>query len=249
MLEVRGLDVRYGTTHAVRGVDLEVGAGAVVALLGPNGAGKTSVLRAISQLVPHTGTVTFDGRLLAGRSPSEVARAGLVHVPEGRHVFPDLTVHENLQMGTVAAAGRSPVYGIADVYDLFPALQRLRRRLGYTLSGGEQQMVAVGRALTSAPRLLMLDEPSLGLAPSVTGIVFGALREIATRTAILLVEQNSSIALDLCSRAAVLARGEVRISGSADEVRSGGELLASYLGQRDIAGHEGGPGTAGADRP
>jgi len=246
MLEVRGLQVRYGTTRAVSGIDIEAGAQGVVALLGPNGAGKTSTLRAVSQLVPYTGTVSFAGMDLAGRTPYQVARLGLIHVPEGRHVFPDLSVHENLQMGEVAAGKRVPAFSVDDVYDLFPPLQRLRRRGGYALSGGEQQMVAIGRALTAAPRMLMLDEPSLGLAPTVAKDVGVALRQVAERTPVLLVEQNTSMALSLCTSAYVLAGGEVRMHGSSEEVGSRQALLASYLGQHDVMETPGvGPGPAG----
>ncbi|MBX6389506.1 MAG: ABC transporter ATP-binding protein [Frankia sp.] len=238
MLEVEGLRVSYGTTHAVRGIDLRVGESAeraAVALLGPNGAGKTSTLRAVSQLVPYRGTVRFDGVDLRGKLPSQVARLGLIHVPEGRHVFPTLTVHENLQMGLVAAAGRRPVYSLADVYDLFPALGRLRRRGGYALSGGEQQMVAIGRGLLGAPRLLLLDEPSLGLAPVVTEAVFAALAQVVERTPVLVVEQNSAMALRLCQTACVLVHGELTLSGTAAELGDRTELLASYLGQTTAA--------------
>jgi branched-chain amino acid transport system ATP-binding protein len=239
MLEVAGLQVFYGTTHAVRGIDLQVGEKAAVALLGPNGAGKTSTLRAISQLVPYAGTVRLDGVDLRGRTPSQVARLGLIHVPEGRHVFPTLSVHENLQMGLVAAGGRAPVYSLSDVYDLFPALGRLRRRGGYALSGGEQQMVAIGRGLLGAPRLLILDEPSLGLAPVVTQAVFAALHQVIERTPVLVVEQNSALALRLCGRACVLVQGELKLSGPSAELGDRAELLASYLGQSDAAAKRG----------
>jgi branched-chain amino acid transport system ATP-binding protein len=237
MLEVTDLDISYGATHAVRGISFSVGEHDACALLGPNGAGKTSTLRAISQLVPYAGTVRFDGVDLKGKQASHVTRLGLLHVPEGRHVFPTLSVHENLQMGTLAARKRESgqAYSIADVYDLFPALTRLRKRGGYALSGGEQQMVAVGRALVGAPRLLMLDEPSLGLAPVVTEAVFGALAEVSKRTPLLVVEQNTSMALDLCTSACVLVQGEVKLRGGADEIGGREELLASYLGQKDVA--------------
>jgi branched-chain amino acid transport system ATP-binding protein len=233
MLEIRGLDVRYGPTHALRGVDIDVAAGEAVALLGPNGAGKTSLLRAVSGLISRRGGVSFDGTDLAGRSPSSIARLGLVHVPEGRHVFPTLSVHENLQMGEVAAAGRTGAFGFAEVYDLLPALAKMRRREGYALSGGEQQMVAIGRALVAAPRLLLLDEPSLGLAPVVARAIYDALATVAATVPMLVVEQNTVDALDLCARAYVLAAGSVVLSGSAAELSDRESLLASFLGQRD----------------
>jgi branched-chain amino acid transport system ATP-binding protein len=237
MLEITDLVVDYGATRAVRGISFEVGDTDACALLGPNGAGKTSTLRAISQLVAYSGTIRFEGTDLAGKSPSQVTRLGLLHVPEGRHVFPTLSVHENLQMGTIASRGRAaqgPTYSLSDVYDLFPALTRLRRRGGYALSGGEQQMVAVGRALVGAPKLLMLDEPSLGLAPVVTEAVFAALEEVRKRTPLLVVEQNTSMALSLCANACVLVQGELKLQGAASELGDREELLASYLGQTDV---------------
>jgi branched-chain amino acid transport system ATP-binding protein len=235
MLEVTGLRVTYGTTQAVAGIDLAVPATGAVALLGPNGAGKTSTLRAISRLIPSQGTVRFDGDDLAGCAPDEVARRGLIHVPEGRHVFPTLTVEENLQMGQVAARRRAGGYTLDDVYGLFPALVPLRQRDGFALSGGEQQMVAIGRALVAAPKLLLLDEPSLGLAPVVVQSVFGALAEIRRRTPILVVEQNTQQALRICEQASVLVNGHVEMSGRAEDLRDRRAMLASFLGQKDAA--------------
>jgi branched-chain amino acid transport system ATP-binding protein len=234
MLEVSGLAVSYGPTTAVHGLDLTVEASEAVALLGPNGAGKTSTLRAVSQLVRYRGHVRFDGEDIRGSTPEEVARRGLIHVPEGRHVFPTLNVHENLQMGEVAAHHRRSDYTIDNVYDLFPPLAKLRRRPGFTLSGGEQQMVAIGRALVAAPKFLMLDEPSLGLAPIVTATVFGALDQIRRRTAMLVVEQNTQQALRVCRTGHVLVNGSIAMSASAEELSDRQTLLASYLGQTDI---------------
>jgi branched-chain amino acid transport system ATP-binding protein len=230
MLELRGVTIRYGTTEAVGGVDLDVRDQEAVALLGPNGAGKTSMLRAISQLVAYTGTIRFDGADLRGRTPTDVARMGLIHVPEGRRVFPTLTVHENLLSGLTAAAGRRGAHSIDDVYDLFPQLATIRNRDGYALSGGEQQMVAVGRALVGAPRLLLLDEPSLGLAPVMVDAVFGALDQIVGQTPILLVEQNTSVALRTCGRTYVLVTGRIQLSSSSADLADREALLASYLG-------------------
>jgi branched-chain amino acid transport system ATP-binding protein len=235
MLEIEGLRVTYGSSEAVAGIHLTVGDNGAVALLGPNGAGKTSTLRAISRLVPCEGVVRFDGEDLAGRSTDEVARRGLIHVPEGRHVFPTLTVEENLRMGQVAARKRKGGFGFDDVYALFPALVPLRGRDGYTLSGGEQQMVAIGRALVAAPKLLLLDEPSLGLDPVILKAVFGALDEIRRHTPILLVEQNTQQALAICDRASVLVNGRVEMSGVAHELTDRQAMLASFLGQKDAA--------------
>ncbi|HEX3564737.1 MAG TPA: ABC transporter ATP-binding protein, partial [Acidimicrobiales bacterium] len=217
MLEVRGLRVTYGSTVAVEGLDLTVDDQGAAALLGPNGAGKTSTLRAISRLIPHTGTVTFDGEDLAGLAADEVARRGMVHVPEGRHVFPTLTVEENLRMGQVAARRRPRGFSLDDIYDLFPALTPLRSRDGFALSGGEQQMVAIGRALVAAPKLLLLDEPSLGLAPVIMKAVFKALDDIRQRTPLLLVEQNTQQALAVCDRASVMVNGRIEMTGKSDE--------------------------------
>ena len=230
MLTINDLGVRYGAVEAVRGLTVEVGEGDVVALLGPNGAGKTSTLRAATGLVRYTGSITFEGTEVSRLGPEGCAKRGLIHVPEGRHVFPTLSVHENLQVGATAARGR-PGYSFDDVYDLFPALGQLRDRNGWALSGGEQQMVAIGRALVAAPRLLLLDEPSLGLAPIVVKAVFAALREIRANTPILIVEQNTTQALRLCDRAAALTEGRIVMEGSAAEMNDRTALLDSYLGQ------------------
>lgn len=245
LLELSDVHVRYGTTHAVRGLDLTVDAGEVVCLLGPNGAGKTSALHAVSGLVPCEGTIRFDGNDIRGWGVARLARAGLIHVPEGRHVFPTLSVHENLQMGEVARAKRRARYGFDDVYDLLPALRPLRRRSGFALSGGEQQMVALGRALIASPRLLLLDEPSLGLAPSVTKVVYEALREITADTPVLLVEQKTSDALELADRGIVLVTGQPVIRGDAAQLADRQAMVASYLGQGDAQPDQ--PGHSGVD--
>ncbi|MEO6122291.1 MAG: ABC transporter ATP-binding protein [Ilumatobacteraceae bacterium] len=230
MLEVSGLTVNYGPVRAVDGLDFSVDEGCV-ALLGPNGAGKTSTLRALSKLVPSRGTIRFDGKDLRHVSAQRVARLGLIHVPEGRRVFPTLSVHENLQVGTTAAKGRRASFTIDEIYDLFPALIPLRDRDGWSLSGGELQMVAIGRALLAAPRLLMLDEPSLGLAPIVTAIVYEALNEATRNFPVLLVEQNTTVALSLSQRAMILVHGTIALQGTSDTMRDRGAMLATFLGQ------------------
>jgi branched-chain amino acid transport system ATP-binding protein len=232
MLEIRDLTVRYGAVEAVRGLSIDVDQGEFFALLGPNGAGKTSTLRAITGLERFGGTISFEGTAVNKLGPEGCAKRGLIHVPEGRHVFPTLTVHENLQVGATAARGRDG-YSFDDVYDLFPALVPLRDRNGWALSGGEQQMVAIGRALVAAPRMLLLDEPSLGLAPIVVKAVFRALRGIRDRTPILIVEQNTTQALRLCDRAAAIVEGRIVLEGSAAEMGDRTALLDSYLGQRE----------------
>jgi len=234
LLDVRDLVVRYGPVEAVRGVSFDIGEQDVVALLGPNGAGKTSVLRAVSRLSPFAGEIRFDGVDTRRRAPERLARAGLVHVPEGRRIFPTLTVEENLQVATAARGGRAADIDVDDVYDLFPTLAPLRGRGGWALSGGEQQMLALGRALVGAPRLLVLDEPSLGLAPAVVRVVLDALEQLRGRVPVLLVEQNTEVALRICSRALVLAEGRVVLEGTPDELRGRSELVDTYLGQRAV---------------
>ncbi|HLY84514.1 MAG TPA: ABC transporter ATP-binding protein [Acidimicrobiales bacterium] len=229
LLTATGFTVSYGTVDAVQGIDLEIGEGETVALLGANGAGKTSTLRALSRLIRSSGEVVFDGRDTAKMAPDAVARAGLIHVPEGRHLFASLTAEENLLVGTTAANKREPIFSLDDIYDLFPALTPLRKRTAWALSGGEQQMVAIGRGLLSVPRLLLLDEPSLGLAPVVVDAVFKALAEIGHRTSILIVEQNASLALGLADRGYVLAVGKVVMAGVAADLADREALLASYL--------------------
>jgi branched-chain amino acid transport system ATP-binding protein len=236
MLEIRRLEVAYGPVDAVRGIDLDVGAGEVVALIGPNGAGKTSTLRAISGLVPYRGSIRFDGFDCRRLRVEGAARRGLIHVPEGRRVMPTLSVHENLQVGTVARRRRQEGFTLDEVYDLFPALRPLRKRDGWALSGGEQQMVALGRALVAGPRLLLLDEPSLGLAPKLSRAVFDALGEIATRTPMLLVEQNTVMAQKISTRAAVVVGGRVVLAGTAEELSDRAGLVASYLGEQPAVG-------------
>src|SRR5262245_20010976 len=208
-------------------------------MIGPNGAGKTSTLNAISGLVGYRGSIIFDGADLRRLGVQAAARRGLIQVPKGRRVFPTLTVHENLQVGETARRGRPSDYGTAELYELFPMLEGLRHRDGWALSGGEQQMVAIARALVAGPRMLLLDEPSLGLAPLVTKSLFTALGEIAQRTPILLVEQNTTMAFRLCTRACVLVAGKIVLTGTADELRDRSALVVSYLGEEVATGADG----------
>lgn len=235
MLEVRGLTVRYGTTLAVDKLDLDITEGQRMALLGANGAGKSSTLRAISHLVPYEGTVRFMDHDVKGWSADRLARHGLIQLPEGRRIFSNLSVEENLQVGSVAhRRDRKSPFDIDAVYDLFPILAEFRSRPGWTLSGGQQQMLAIGRAILGAPRLLMLDEPSLGLAPSVVNDVFRALNAIVQHTTVLVVEQNTSLALDFADEAVVLSSGASAMSGAAKEMRGRRELIDAYLGIRAV---------------
>jgi branched-chain amino acid transport system ATP-binding protein len=236
MLEVEDLEVRYGGVRALHQVGLGVRAGEIVALLGANGAGKTTTLRAISGLVsPSAGRITFDGQRIDRLPPEEVVRRGIAHVPEGRQVFPVLSVEENLLIG--AYARRSGIKSqLAALYARFPILKERRAQPGGNLSGGEQQMLAIARALMGAPRLVLLDEPSMGLAPRTVQQVFDLLRSLNTQdgTALLLVEQNARMALGLASRAYLLETGAVVLSGSAEEVRTSPALASSYLGLRAV---------------
>ena len=233
MLSISGLRVRYGTTVAVDGLDLAMASSGALALLGANGAGKSSTLKAVSGLVPHEGEVVFDGVSLRGMSPERIARLGLIHVPEGRRLFGNLTVLENLRVGMTARGRRGGGYSIDDVFDLFPALREIPGQMAWTLSGGQQQMVSIGRALVGNPRLLMLDEPSLGLSPLVAQTVYEALRRIAERTPVLLVEQNFSAALRICDQAVVLANGRAVYAGDVAGLEDGTLLQNAYFGSAE----------------
>jgi len=234
VLVVHELHVRYGGVAAVKGVSLEVGAGEIVAMIGPNGAGKTSVLRAISGLVaPAAGRVTFAGRDIAGWRPHRVSGLGLGHAPEGRRLFPRMSVLENLQMGAYRVRDTDGTARRLDwVLQRFPRLAERRAQLAGTLSGGEQQMLSIARALMGEPRLLMLDEPSFGLAPMIVaeiGRLVRAIRDDAQLT-VLLVEQNARMALALSSRAYVLETGNVVLSGPSESLRESPHVKAAYLG-------------------
>ena len=237
MLEVRGLSARYGAVAALRDVSLDVRAGELVALIGANGAGKSTLLRTIAGLMaPTAGRVALEGRDVTGRPPEAILRAGIALVPERRRVFADLTVLDNLELGGYALPRggdfrRRLDAGVDDAYRLFPVLRRRREQLAGTLSGGEQQMLAIGRALMSRPRLLLCDEPSLGLAPLIVQEIMrllAALREAGTT--ILLVEQNARMALRAADRAYVLETGSVVLVGSGAELLDNDELKAAYLG-------------------
>jgi branched-chain amino acid transport system ATP-binding protein len=233
VLALSGVSAAYGSVPAVSDVSLVVGEGEAVGLLGANGAGKSTTLRAISGLVRLTsGTITFLGTDIASLPPYKVTELGIAHVPEGRQVFPEMTVTENLEIGAYlpsAKAERSHTLGL--VFSIFPVLADRRKQLAGTMSGGEQQMLAVGRGLMLKPRLLMLDEPSLGLAPVVTDATFQKIQEIhAMGTAVLLVEQNVSRALALVQRAYVLESGKVILHGTNTELANNKQVQAAYLG-------------------
>ncbi|WP_406282896.1 ABC transporter ATP-binding protein [Embleya sp. NBC_00896] len=250
-LFVQGLEVVYGrSVRALRGISLDVPANGVVAVLGANGAGKSTLLRAVSgTLSLHRGAITagsieYGGERLGGRDPAVIVRAGVVQVPEGRRVFANLSVDENLQAGALSMRGlrRGKRVSTATrtsrdrVFDLFPVLAERREQRAGLLSGGEQQMLAIGRALMASPRLLLLDEPSLGLAPRMVGRIAGVVREIAAQgVAVLLVEQNATVALDLADKAYVLDVGEVRLAGSSADLARTDEVRRLYLGEAEAA--------------
>lgn len=231
LLEVSNLTVCYGAIEAVRGLDLHVQEGEVVALLGPNGAGKSSSMQALVGLVRSEGQIRFGDRPIAGASAEARVRAGITLCPEGRRVFPGLTVHENLLLGAATQPAPARQSALDDMYGLFPTLAVKRGQAAGTLSGGEQQMLAMGRALLCNPRLLLLDEPSLGLAPKIVDAVFETIGKMARRgLAILLVEQDITRALGAASRAYVMAQGKVVHEASAHALQSGSDLKSLFFG-------------------
>jgi branched-chain amino acid transport system ATP-binding protein len=234
VLEIRELSVSYGAVEALKSVTLSARPGAITAILGANGAGKTTLLRTISGLVkPKAGSVRFDGEELLGHAVEDVARRGVAHVPEGRGVIAELTVEDNLRLATLWCMGRRErQQAIEATFELFPRLSGFRRRHASTLSGGERQMLVIGRALISRPRLLLLDEPSLGLAPLVTAQLMALLRDHTEGTdlTVVLVEQNARSALSVSQRAVVLNLGEVVVSDEAEVIAADAELRHHYLG-------------------
>lgn len=233
LLEIDNLQVSYGAIQALNGLSLNVEQGELVALIGANGAGKSTTLGAISGVVrPRSGAITYAGQRLGRMASHLITRSGIAHCPEGRHVFPTLTVAENLRLGAIHRRDRDGI--VADqryVFDLFPVLAERRTQIAATLSGGEQQMLAIGRALMSRPRLLLLDEPSLGLAPKLVARIFEVIRELKRRgVTMLLVEQNARQALDVADRAYVLETGRVVLHGRAEELRTNPLVEAAYLG-------------------
>jgi branched-chain amino acid transport system ATP-binding protein len=231
LLELRNVEARYGPVKALHGVSLEVGEHQIVAVLGANGAGKTTTLRAISNTVRRSGEIRFDGKSLARRSPESVVRLGVAHVPEGRGTFAELTVDENLRLGAYTRRGGAKD-DLKRVRALFPWIEQRAGQQAGTLSGGEQQMLAIARAMMARPRLLLLDEPSLGLAPIVVSEVFRIVKELNEKdgTTVLVVEQNANIALQAADTAYVLEVGRVALSGPSAELREHESVRRSYLG-------------------
>jgi branched-chain amino acid transport system ATP-binding protein len=238
LLELEDIHVHYGKVQALRGVSLQVDEGEIVTLIGANGAGKTTTLKTISGVRPVTsGRITFDGEDVTGMAPHRLVEMGICQAPEGRGIFPGMSVQENLDMGTYARRGKYEPAELERVFELFPRLLERRGQSGGTLSGGEQQMLAIGRALMAKPKVLLLDEPSMGLAPKLVAQIFDIVTEINRQgTTILLVEQNASQALKRAHRAYVLEVGEVLVSGLAKDLHDDPKVKAAYLGG-DVGGH------------
>ena len=232
ILKVEDINVYYGAIHAIKGVSFEVNQGEIVTLIGANGAGKSTVLNTVSGLLTSkTGSIVFDGQNLHGVAPHKVVARGLAQVPEGRRVFLQMSVEENLEMGAYTRPSSEIAPGIADVYERFPRLKERRKQVAGTLSGGEQQMLAMGRALMSKPKLLMLDEPSMGLAPILVEQIFDIIKELhKAGTTILLVEQNAQAALSVADRGYVLETGKIVTSGTGTELLASPEIKRAYLG-------------------
>ncbi|WP_316572157.1 ABC transporter ATP-binding protein [Neobacillus sp. YIM B06451] len=233
MLKVDGINVYYGNIHALKDVSLEINEGEIVTLIGANGAGKSTLLKTISGLLkPKRGQINFKGENIAGKAAQIIVKQGISHVPEGRRVFSNLTVEENLELGAYLRKDKAGIKAdFEKVYDLFPRLLERKKQQAGTLSGGEQQMLAMGRALMARPRLLLLDEPSMGLAPLLVKTIFRIISEInETGTTILLVEQNAHMALSIANRAYVIETGRVVLSGTAAELNESEQVKMAYLG-------------------
>jgi len=233
LLETRGLKAFYGPVQVLHGLDISVEEGGITALLGANGAGKTTALRALCAMIPSQGAIHFGGAAMKARRTEDIVRLGIAHVPDGRGTFVDLTVEENLRLGAYARSDRAAVSeDFGRVYGYFPRLEERRRQQAGTLSGGEQQMLAISRALMLRPRLLLLDEPSFGLAPIIVKDIFRILRAInrEDRVSMLIVEQNANLALDLADHAFLIETGRVAIGGPAEAIKSDDSVRRSYLG-------------------
>ena len=235
LLEVKGLHAAYGATRVLHGIDLQMREGAITALLGANGAGKTTTLRALCQMmVSTTGSIELNGQRVDGKSTEDIARLGVAHVPDGRGTFQALTTEENLRLGAYTRRDKAAVaVDFEQVYSYFPRLKERRRQQAGTLSGGEQQMLAIGRALMLRPRLLLLDEPSFGLAPLIVKDIFQIMRRInlEQKVSILLVEQNASLALDIADSVYLMETGRMVLSGTPQDIRDNDAVRRTYLGE------------------
>lgn len=234
MLKVTDLNTSYGKIHAIRGLNFEVNEGEIVTLIGANGAGKSTTLKTLSgMLAPTSGSITFEGAEIAGEKPHRVTAKGIIHVPEGRRIFSRMSVQENLEMGAYLRKDKEGIEADYErVFSLFPRLKERIAQKGGTLSGGEQQMLAMGRALMSKPKLLMLDEPSMGLAPVVVETIFETIEALNEQgITILLVEQNANLALSIADRGYVLETGEIRLTGTGEELLTNEAVRKAYLGE------------------
>ena len=233
MLRIENLSVNYGHIKALRGVSLEADKGQIVSIIGANGAGKTTLLKTMSCLVkPQSGSIKFCDNELIGKKPNHVVASGIVHVPEGRKVFAGLTVVDNLRVGGYLFSAKELQQNLERTFELFPILKERQNQFAGTLSGGEQQMLAIGRGMMSNPKLLLLDEPSLGLAPIIINNVFKLITDIREAgITILLVEQNARRALEICDKAYILENGEIKLQGSGQELLNSPQVLAAYLGE------------------
>lgn len=232
MLKIDDINVYYGAIHAIKGVSLEINDGEIVTLIGANGAGKSTVLKTISGLLrAKTGSITFLDKDLGTIAPHKIVELGLAHVPEGRRIFQQMTVQENLEMGAFTQPGKRTSSDLEKVFEQFPRLKERRKQIAGTLSGGEQQMLTMGRALMSNPKLMMLDEPSMGLAPILVEQIFSIIQELhKAGTTILLVEQNAQMALSVADRAYVLETGRITMQGNAKELMNDDRVRSAYLG-------------------
>lgn len=234
MLSVKDIDVYYGNIHALKGLSLEVNEGEIVTLIGANGAGKTTLLKTLSGLLkPKNGTIHYMNESIVGKAAQTIVKSGISHVPEGRRVFATMSVEENLELGAYSRKDKQGIQKDMDkVYETFPRLLERRKQLSGTLSGGEQQMLAMGRAIMAKPRLLLLDEPSMGLAPLMVQTIFRIIEDINKEegTTILLVEQNANMALSVANRAYVIETGRVTLSGTAKELQASEDIKMAYLG-------------------
>lgn len=236
MLKIKDLHSYYGSIEALKGIDLEVGEKSIVCLIGSNGAGKTTLLNSISGMIKHTGSIEWNNEQISDMSSIKIAQRGIMHVPEGRHVFPGLTVEENLEVGTISwhgFFGRKPFkVDLEAVYSLFPRLFERKGQYAWSLSGGEQQMLAIGRAMMGRPKILMLDEPSMGLAPVVVEELFTKIIEINNSgLPILLIEQNARLALEISDYAYVIEQGNISLHGPAKELKHSSRIVEAYLGK------------------
>lgn len=232
MLTVKDINVYYGSIHAIKGVSFQVNEGEIVTLIGANGAGKSTILKTVSGLLrSHTGSIDFLDTHISNMAAHKIVKHGLAHVPEGRRIFLQMTVEENLEMGAFTRSGSGVSSDLERVFEQFPRLKERRRQIAGTLSGGEQQMLAIGRALMSQPKLLMLDEPSMGLAPILVDQIFDIIKRLRDKgTTILLVEQNAQMALSIADRAYVLETGKITLSGTGKELIQSDEIRKAYLG-------------------